>query len=357
MLQDGGNTMALRKEQHEKQQADWASRYEDERRNLSASVEDTLASPQDEQLEEEEDQESSQTPSVITPRLTLQSKQLAAVQPGAFVQSALEAQSDQAEQRKDEHASPANSAQRGNAFTRFAQRLTTSLPIIGTAFKPDSLPPLPPPSPQEKQLLKKQREASLLPPSRPSTVSEEVPARHPESAAPKSAPTVQPQQRLAGRTARIRLETASIPSIAVDEIVRTKQAVADEVLDAPAVQTKDMTAMESLIAEIETTKGALPAVSPLEVLEAEHALDALPDTIASESATPRLSGSGTINHGQGDVTMTQAAVTAESVVIVTLTSNPGPVVVQYISLQPHQGFTIHLTAPVTKEATFNYVIL
>jgi len=57
------------------------------------------------------------------------------------------------------------------------------------------------------------------------------------------------------------------------------------------------------------------------------------------------------------VTVANPHITASSVVLVSLTSNPGPVVVQYVSLQPYNGFTVHLTAPTTMRATFNYIVL
>lgn len=68
-------------------------------------------------------------------------------------------------------------------------------------------------------------------------------------------------------------------------------------------------------------------------------------------------GTGEFECGQRDVTITEPSVTASSVVLVTLTADPGPVVVQYVSLQPGRGFTVHLTAPTTIGAPFNYVVL
>jgi hypothetical protein len=71
----------------------------------------------------------------------------------------------------------------------------------------------------------------------------------------------------------------------------------------------------------------------------------------------RSAGAGRFERGQRDVTISDPSVTASSVVLVTLTANPGPVVVQYVSLQPQTGFTLHLTAPTTMGAPFNYVVL
>ena len=80
------------------------------------------------------------------------------------------------------------------------------------------------------------------------------------------------------------------------------------------------------------------------------------DTLSALLPTS-LSGSGVFENQQSDVMVTNTHITSVSVVLVTLTTNPGPVVVQYISLQPGIGFTIHLTAPVAMRTTFNYVVL
>jgi hypothetical protein len=70
-----------------------------------------------------------------------------------------------------------------------------------------------------------------------------------------------------------------------------------------------------------------------------------------------LSGSGAFERGQGEVVITNPCVTTTSVVVVTLIGDPGPVVVQYVSLKPQEGFTVHLSAPAQVETPFNYVIL
>ncbi|WP_149403847.1 hypothetical protein [Dictyobacter arantiisoli] len=70
-----------------------------------------------------------------------------------------------------------------------------------------------------------------------------------------------------------------------------------------------------------------------------------------------LSGSGSFESGQSDASVPNPYITASSVVLVTLTTNPGPVVVQYISLQPQVSFTVHLTAPTANHTIFNYIIL
>ena len=76
----------------------------------------------------------------------------------------------------------------------------------------------------------------------------------------------------------------------------------------------------------------------------------------TESSPTWRAGSGRFESGQRDIALSEPSVTAASVVLVTLTANPGPVVVQYISLQPGRGFTVHLTAPTTVGAPFNYLV-
>jgi hypothetical protein len=70
-----------------------------------------------------------------------------------------------------------------------------------------------------------------------------------------------------------------------------------------------------------------------------------------------LSGSGVFEAGQSDATVVNRYVTETSVVLITLTANPGPVVTQYVTLRPRIGFTVHLTAPTTMRASFNYIVL
>jgi hypothetical protein len=69
-----------------------------------------------------------------------------------------------------------------------------------------------------------------------------------------------------------------------------------------------------------------------------------------------LHGSGEFICGQSDAVVKNPAVRASSVILVTLTSNPGPVVVQYVSLLPYESFTVHLTAPTATHTRFNYII-
>lgn len=69
-----------------------------------------------------------------------------------------------------------------------------------------------------------------------------------------------------------------------------------------------------------------------------------------------LCGTGEFSCGQSDAVIKNPAVRASSVVVVTLTSNPGPVAIHYVSLLPYESFTVHLTAPTTMHTRFNYLI-
>lgn len=70
-----------------------------------------------------------------------------------------------------------------------------------------------------------------------------------------------------------------------------------------------------------------------------------------------MKGRGNCASGQSEVGVVNARITSDSVVVVMLASDPGPVVVQYVSLQPHYGFTVHLSAPAVHDTSFTYAIL
>jgi len=74
-------------------------------------------------------------------------------------------------------------------------------------------------------------------------------------------------------------------------------------------------------------------------------------------AREKLSGTGKLIKGCAEVTVENSHVSAASLVLVTLLGDPGPVVVQYFTLLPGYGFTVHLSAPAGSDTAFNYVIL
>lgn len=93
-----------------------------------------------------------------------------------------------------------------------------------------------------------------------------------------------------------------------------------------------------------TTSGRLPSVR-------------VPERSTIPASPESCFGSGSFDAGQGDVAIASPQITAASVVVVMLATDPGPVVVQYVSLQPGIGFTVHLSAPTKVKTLFNYVVL
>ncbi len=71
----------------------------------------------------------------------------------------------------------------------------------------------------------------------------------------------------------------------------------------------------------------------------------------------KVTGICVFESGQGEVAIMNSCITLASVVVVTLTGDPGPVVVQFVSLRPAVGFTVHLSSPAKNRTPFNYVIL
>jgi hypothetical protein len=176
-------------------------------------------------------------------------------------------------------------------------------------------------------------------------------------ATPALVKPVQGQRRLAGRTGKIRLETAVLPTPQQfekrEEVQRPEKSERASVADLMAVSVSGAGSV--------ATSSHLPVVSKLGDAggtTSTHlpALDKYKGEVGA-AARGALSGSGVVECGQQEVIMTNKYVTASSVVLVMLTKDPGPVVVQYISLQPQVGFTIHLTAPAAMKASFNYVVL
>ena len=98
--------------------------------------------------------------------------------------------------------------------------------------------------------------------------------------------------------------------------------------------------------ELDTYPG-FPAVKKVEELP----------LLTVQPARKEVAGSGQFERGQCDVAVAHPRVTPASVIVVLLMGNPGPVVVQYVSLDPGRGFTVHLTAPAQHKTPFNYVIL
>jgi hypothetical protein len=91
---------------------------------------------------------------------------------------------------------------------------------------------------------------------------------------------------------------------------------------------------------------ALPAVDNLQGRDAQPILE----------VSAEMSGIACFERGQAEVMVASTHITPASVVVVVLTADPGPVVVQYVSLQPKVGFTVHLSAAAKNTTSFNYRI-
>ena len=415
-----GEAMALHDDRNEQAQRKWYSRLARGRLDLSVSVEETLEenasqSWQEGLSEQDSSMHTAHGMSLIPPRLSLQSKLMPAVHSGSFIESASYAHPalmvNPGEEQKQ--VSPTQNA---NMLVRFAQRLTSSLAVFGVTLHPEELPELPPPSSEEGRELSRLRDVSLLPPlpdggANRLIESTELPIIHTvthtsvESVVLPVFPTrqhgitestiaqartsnsseandtslskavqisetssLQSKQRLAGHTAKIRLQNASATAHIADlpEERRQEMPKANEQAINAGYKEMDMTsthlpAMGVWRKETNMSSTRLPAVDAgrEEVGGTSVHVPAVSVANRTRSALLQkpLSGSGAFEYGQSDVIVTNPAITASSVVLVTLTTNPGPVVVQYISLQPRVGFTVHLTAPTSTRTTFNYIIL
>ena len=177
------------------------------------------------------------------------------------------------------------------------------------------------------------KDTRLIPP-RLSLQSKPMPVVRPDTPAQPSEPppsqqssTVEPpssKPRLAGRTTKVLLKAIARS----EEVPRT-----GETAQSPP----------------EETAGAHVGVTEQAKSESEARL--------RQVIAGTLFGSGVFKRGECDVMIDNHHVTRSSVIVVMLTSEPGPVVVQYVSLHPRVGFTAHLSAPAEREASFNYVIL
>jgi hypothetical protein len=386
--------MALHEERSEQKQRKWLSRLARERRDLSASVEAALL---DTALQEQRgsgevgEQESSVQPAqgttLIPPRLSLQSRLMTAIQPGGFVEAATRAHSAAIPAKIEEEAKESSlsaTAQNANVLVRFAQRITASLAAFGTTMHPEVFPsyliadqeeqqPLERPSPELLAVSQQQTPGMLATPLEQSQDSAPGSADPVTNGPSRVIQPVQSKQSLAGRTRKIRLETTVLPippqSIGQQEV----QPLLEKRRGATSA---DLMAVSVSLAEVNATSARLPAMGNLGEISGARGripgemtggtkgttsvhlpvLDKYKGEVGA-AARGALSGSGTVECGQQEIIVANKCVTMSSIVLVMLTNDPGPVVVQYITLQPQVGFTIHLTAPAAMKASFNYVVL
>ncbi len=351
------------------EQARWVAHLAQERQALSSSMEATLAegSVLDEE-DEWDDAPQGRIPanqSLIPPRLSLQSKVLPTVKPEKSAPLAVVPASEVVEAS----ASTAD----GNIFMRLARRLTSSLAALTlppsdgmasntpvTNIRVDAQPEMARDRDTERTASYRQQEhMQMIQASEVYHVAQDayiVDALPAPVTTPVEEAMPQEKRRLAGHTAKVRLQTTDMPAVAV----KAKEA---DIPFMSAVPTSVQPVKEQptqLVTPPAAHAPHMPDLSSEGARQTSVQLPAITKVRQEETPTrPRktLTGTGTFESGQGDVMIENAHVTDASVVIVTLTSNPGPVVVQYVSLYPHVGFTVHLTAPAAAKTSFNYIIL
>ncbi|GCE02854.1 hypothetical protein KDAU_01830 [Dictyobacter aurantiacus] len=326
-------------------------------------------------------------PSLVLPRLRLQSRAIAAIQPEG--DTIVDASSYTGVSSGEVEEGKLNTAtQNTNILMRFAQRLTSSFSALNGPFPAEEASTLVSTASNFSQPVAVGMKASALcaiadvEVCTASTVTGSMPS------APKKSPIVakdgHARQRLAGRTTRIRLEVVPNPASQKNKPARTAHGQSsDKVIEE--IEQKDFVEQKSFFdLEDSTTTGMhlpvhhlrredasstsvhLPTVNAKKgessngnrLSEAEKEMPRFETTGALKRATQgSLSGTAFFAPGQREATVANPHITAASVVLITLTSNPGPVVVQYVSLQPQMGFTVHLTAPTAMHTSFNYIVL
>lgn len=310
--------MAWFEESDEQKAQQWQSRVAQRRLDLSASVEEALgdnSSLEEEEWSEEDENprqvSSSQGTALIPPRLSLQSKQLPVVRSQAAVEPITPPGRTGAERE-------GRTVESGNIIARVAHRISTRLSAFERVPRNDgsttALPMMPGGYKERKE--HPQVKAGTIPVARPVEIVE--PASD--------------QRNGAKRTTKVRLQV--VPK--TDPTPGTRESV------PPLCDV--------------ATNPTLPAVN-----QTGGRIETPPST-PHTPPTPyeyrqNRSGSGTFEAGQSDVAVAHIDITSASVVVVMLTDDPGPVVVQYISLRPAIGFTVHLSAPTKNVTPFNYTVL
>lgn len=299
--------MAWIEESDEQTTQEWQSRIARKRRDLSASVEETLGEsylPVEEEEEWVEESENSVPVSkgtlLIPPRLSLQSKQLTAIRPQAPAER-------MAPPSQVGRGREVRTVESGNIIARVAHRISSTLSSLERVPRKDgataSFPMLPGDYSDRSPM-----RTGTIPASRPSKVTAQTASK----------------PGLAKRTTKVRLQVVPRPD--------ATQSAEEVVSSSPEIATNP----------------SLPTM---------HQTDGWIETPHSFAHRAGLSGSGKFEIGQADVPVANIHITAASVVVVMLAGDPGPVVVQYISLQPTIGFTVHLSASTKHVTPFNYTII
>ena len=166
--------------------------------------------------------------------------------------------------------------------------------------------------------------ATLIPPLL-SLQSKPMPTVQPRTPLPEElSPSLQHRQQLAGRTTKVRLQ--AVPK--------------SESLQHPVGRNIPL--------------HEIPTFPQLSIVKNED--EDVHEAVVS-GPLEKISGSGVFESGQGEVAIMNASITPSSVVAVTLVGDPGPVVVQFVTLRPAIGFTVHLSSSAKNRTPFNYIIL
>ncbi len=296
----------------------WQDRIAQQRLDLSASVEDALgdSSLPPEVIEwVEETTNAANTANaaaiskrvpLISPLLTLQSRPMPAVKP----QSVAGLLSPPMVADREQAARPTRTVESGNIIARVAHRISASftsferIPRNDGATTSSSLP-LAPPAMSEHQ----QGRTGKVPVARLVEAAHHTPGK----------------QGWTKRTTKVRLQVV------------------------PKLDTMQKETISPF-----WDKETNPHVPTVQVTEGRIETAALTATVANRAA---LCGSAIFEIGQTEIAISHTSITTASVVLVMLASDPGPVVVQYVSLQPKIGFTVHLSAPTRHATIFTYVII
>lgn len=394
--------MNLNEEQGERKQQGWLARMTQERQDHSISIGETLDDPILQKLYwiDEDSEPSSfypglpqQRESIFPPRLSLQSRM------GVTVQS------------DEESITSAQTKHLTSAYSVPGSAPVTSVPATETGTTGPLSPLL---SSQSFPSFMGQKASSLaaiadievctasttgkfsvrefthdmfptpslgsLPGSLPGSIPGSLSAVRLERMSEQRRPDSQ-KKRLAGHHTRVRLEVAPgtqnskqgpqsrsqtgtplptiPPSVARYETIQSaqKQAASPLIPPRPAPSSLGQRAGAAMMPN--TRRAALPRQDEEIRRITWERLQAVATNKGVVGATARgaLSGGGYFMRGQSEVTINNPYVTERSVILVTLTSNPGPTVVQYVSLKPQAGFTVHLTAPTMQRTSFNYILL
>ena len=255
-------------------------------------------------------------------------------------------------------------------FARLVQRLTSYFSLFDTANAVPSTPLTPDdlavPDGESSSLLRVAPPQSLVPDNlpvahvEPSFLADERAGQgQQDEYSPSTAvfplalppadcvPLVRSKQRLAGHITKITLQTVAIPTL-------TTLSTSGEIREPVIVRV-----VQRDISKEQMISSVLNTVSRNEKNTSSHVpIVTVGQRKATRAVHPQLVfGTASFEYGQSDCQVFNEQVNAASVVLVMLTVNPGPTVVQHVSLQPGVGFTAYLSAPANSEVPFNYVVM